>query len=96
MFCLQVRLKNCANKLKKEYNDAKQRIEQLRKDLEEEKKKGAKNLAGIRTIDKCETPEEISTYFKEKYLSDIEKLSFDEKKEKYAKLLREFLKEKDK
>lgn len=37
-------------KLKKEYNDAKKRIEQLRKDLEEEKKKGAKNLDRIKEL----------------------------------------------
>lgn len=53
-------------------------------------KKGVKNVFGAETIDKCKTPEEISTYFKEKYLNDIENLSIEEKKEKYAELLREF------
>ena len=53
-------------------------------------KNGVMNALGIQTIDKCNTPEEITEYFKAKYLQDIDKLSKEEKEKKYKELLTAF------
>ena len=53
-------------------------------------KAGAKNVFGLSTIDNCKTPEEISNYYKTKYLEDIENKTKEEKEEIYKNLLKDF------